>query len=88
MLSCKDISEVASLAMDETLPLRKRMGMQLHLFICKHYRTYVNQISFIHRAMHNRSDELVHMGLGEKTLSAEAKDKIRKNLNENIEEKE
>lgn len=80
MLSCKDISEVASLAIDETLPWRKRMGMHLHLFICKHCRTYVSQIGFIHRALHHRSDELVHMGLVERTLSVEAKEKIREKL--------
>ena len=80
MLSCKDVTEMASLAMDETLPLRQRASMRLHLWMCKHCRNYTHQLGFIHRTLHDEPEVLAHLGLENETLSAQAKEKIQKKL--------
>lgn len=44
MFECKDIAEEASNYLDGDLPLRKRVGLFLHLVICSCCREYLQQI--------------------------------------------
>ncbi|WP_297810292.1 hypothetical protein [uncultured Methylophaga sp.] len=44
MFECKDIAEEASNYLDGDLPLRKRIGLFLHLVICSCCRRYMQQI--------------------------------------------
>ncbi len=44
MLSCKDVTEKASDYLDHKLPLRTRLGMRLHLFMCVRCRQYLHQL--------------------------------------------
>ncbi len=71
---------MASLAIDETLPLRQRASMHIHLWMCKHCRNYVKQLDFIHRTLHDEAEVLAHSGLEKQTLPTEAKEKIQKKL--------
>ena len=44
MFQCKDIAEEASNYLDGDLPIRKRVGLFLHLVICSCCREYLHQI--------------------------------------------
>jgi len=44
MLQCKDVVEEASNYIDGDLPLFKRIGLFLHVVLCRCCRNYVNQI--------------------------------------------
>jgi predicted anti-sigma-YlaC factor YlaD len=44
MLSCKDITEKANEYIDDELPFMKRLSVQMHLFICKNCRRYMDQL--------------------------------------------
>jgi hypothetical protein len=59
MMTCKEVHElVASDALAEA-GLRQRLGLKLHLFMCRHCRNYVAQIRTIGAAAH----ELFREGL-------------------------
>jgi hypothetical protein len=41
MLSCREVTERASDYLDRALPLRQRLAVRLHLFMCQHCRRYL-----------------------------------------------
>jgi len=43
MLTCKEVSELVSESLEHQLPLRRRMGVQIHLMMCSMCRTYLKQ---------------------------------------------
>jgi predicted anti-sigma-YlaC factor YlaD len=45
MLSCRDVTGLASDHLEGVLPLRSRLGMRLHLWMCAYCRRYVRQIA-------------------------------------------
>ena len=47
MLSCKDVTEQASRALDEPQGLVARLGMRFHLFMCVDCRRYVQQLGLV-----------------------------------------
>jgi len=44
VLTCRDVTEHATDYMENALPLRTRLAMRLHLFICRMCRTYMDQL--------------------------------------------
>jgi len=44
MLSCKDITKLASDHIDNNLPPLMRMKVKMHLFMCHKCRDFVNQL--------------------------------------------
>jgi|GEM_PF-623187 len=44
MVQCKDIAEEASNYIEGDLPFRQRIGLFIHLIICKCCRNYLRQI--------------------------------------------
>ena len=47
MLSCKDVTEQASHALDEPQGFMARLAMRLHLFMCVNCRRYVTQLGLV-----------------------------------------
>lgn len=45
MLSCRELSETASDYLEGTLTLRQRVGVTMHLLMCRHCRAYVDQLA-------------------------------------------
>ena len=45
MLSCRELSETATDYLEGTLTLRQRVGVKMHLLMCKHCRAYVDQLA-------------------------------------------
>ena len=45
--SCKQAIRLQSAALDHKLPLRQRLGLRIHLLLCKWCRRYGKQITFL-----------------------------------------
>jgi len=81
MLSCKDVTRLISESMDRSLPLGKRIGVRLHLLICKFCARYERQLILIRETIRRFSASVEAPGepSGE-TLTEEAKERINKSL--------
>ena len=51
MLSCKDVTRLISESMDHSLPFGKRVGVRLHLLICRFCARYERQLLLIRETM-------------------------------------
>lgn len=45
MLTCKELSERATDYLENAVSTRQRASIKLHLLMCKHCRTYVDQLA-------------------------------------------
>jgi hypothetical protein len=77
-VNCREASRAQSEALDHPLPPMKRIGVWLHLLICKWCRRYGRQIRFLHAAAHEHHEELTE-AVPQK-LSSEARERIRQRL--------
>jgi len=57
--SCRQASRLQSEALDHKLPILQRIGLRIHLFLCKWCRRYEKQIRFLRDAAHEHPNELV-----------------------------
>jgi len=81
MLSCKDVTQLISESMDRPLPLRKRIGMRLHLLMCKFCSRYERQLLLIRETVRRLvATEDRPEGVPGGLLSEETKVRIRKSL--------
>jgi len=81
MLSCKDVTRLISESMDHSLPLGKRIGVRLHLLMCKFCARYERQLLLIRETVRSLvATEDKHGGSPGEPLSEEAKARIRKSL--------
>jgi len=81
MLSCKDVTRLLSESMDHSLPLGQRVGVRLHLLICKYCARYERQLLLIRETVRRIAamEDAYGSPIGEH-LSEEAKERIRKSL--------
>ncbi|MBE0604998.1 MAG: zf-HC2 domain-containing protein [Deltaproteobacteria bacterium] len=77
MLSCKDVTRLLSESMDRSLPLGKRVGVRFHLLICRFCARYERQLLLIRETVRRLAAAEEIPG---ETLSAEARERIRKSL--------
>lgn len=81
MLSCKDVTKLVSESMDRSLPLGKRIGVRLHLFICKFCARYERQLLLIRETVRRLAATVDAPGEpSRETLSEEARDRIRETI--------
>jgi predicted anti-sigma-YlaC factor YlaD len=55
MLSCRDVTALASDHLDGVLPLRQRMAIRLHLLMCVHCRRFARQLRALVLSLRQRS---------------------------------
>jgi len=81
MLSCKDISKLASDHIDNNLPPLMKMKVKMHLFMCHKCRDFINQM----RLTVNTLKNLTPAPPEESFINKQANDlmEIAKNLNSN-----
>jgi hypothetical protein len=77
---CREASRAQSEALDHALPPVKRIGLRLHLLLCKWCRRYGKQIRFLRAAAHEHPDELTK-AVPQK-LSSDARERIKRRLQE------
>jgi len=81
MLSCRDVTRLISESMDRTLPIGKRIGVRLHLLICRFCARYERQLLLIRDTVRRiAAAEGEEAGLTPELLSAEARKRIRELL--------
>ena len=75
---CRAVARLQSEALDHKLTWRQRLGLRLHLVLCKWCRRYGRQIAFVHNAVHSHLDEAT--SAVPQQLSDAARERIRRNL--------
>jgi hypothetical protein len=75
---CRQVSRMQSDGLDQSLSPAKRIGVRLHLLICKWCRRYGEQIRFLSKAARNHPDELA--AAVPQKLSDEARERIKGRL--------
>ena len=76
--NCREASRAQSEALDGPLPPAKRLGLALHLLICRWCRRYGRQLRFLRHAAHEHPDKLAKVTPQE--LSDEARERIKRRL--------
>ncbi|HEV2695829.1 MAG TPA: hypothetical protein VG347_23270 [Verrucomicrobiae bacterium] len=77
-LDCREAARVQSEALDHPLPISKRIGLWLHLFICKWCRRYGQQIRFLRKTAQKYPDALGESAAQQ--LSPAARNRIKQKL--------
>ena len=79
MLSCKEVTKLVSENLDRGLPLWRRIGLRLHVFMCRGCSAYRHQIESLHTSVsdHYRADQSAKHG---EVLSDEALERIKQSL--------
>ena len=81
MLSCRDVTQLISESMDHSLPLRKRIGVRIHLLICLFCARYRRQLFLIREAARQLvAAGDVPGGPFPDVLSEDARERIRQSL--------
>ena len=76
--SCREASRLQSEALDKELSFPRRLGLALHLMVCKWCRRYGRQVRFLRDAAHEHPENLSE-AVPQK-LSAEARERIKQRL--------
>lgn len=79
IFSCKKITGMISESMDRKLPLSKRMGIRVHLMMCKFCKRYQQQLIFIRETL-RLGRESSDRDCSFSGLSTEGRKRIKKNL--------
>lgn len=80
MLSCKEVSTLASKSLDVPLTRRERFGLWLHLLFCRLCRRYVRDLRFLRHALRcARENGWAHIMI-RASLSEAARERIRRML--------
>lgn len=52
MFNCREVTRLISDAMDRKVPFHRRMGIRLHLLMCRFCARYLKQVKIIRDLMH------------------------------------
>ena len=80
MLSCKETSELLSRAQDERLTFTERMGVRIHLLMCRLCRRYEKQLRFIRKATESLAQGSAHDDEAAMSLPPEARERVKEAL--------
>ena len=78
MPSCKEVSRLISESMETKLPLRKRIGLWMHLSMCRLCKGFVRQLRVIQTAAKEHGESKDDTSLADATLSDDARERIRR----------
>ena len=76
--NCREASRLQSEALDLSLSWGQRLGLRLHLLLCKWCRRYGKQIRFLRQAVHEHPDEV--NDASPQSLSPEARERLKQSL--------
>ncbi len=79
MMTCKEVSQLASESLDRRLTLFEGLTLRLHLFQCDMCSRYVRQLKFLQRACAEADDEKLTDAA---ELADEARERIRIRLSQ------
>jgi len=76
--NCREASRLQSELFDHPLTPLQRVGLRVHLLLCKWCRRYGQQLRFLRRAAHEHPDEVAEATSS--TLSREARERLKRAL--------
>jgi hypothetical protein len=76
--SCREATRLQSEALDRQLGLRQRIGLHIHLFLCKWCRRYGKQIGFLRSIA--RQPKNHEASLPSQSLRSESRERIRRRV--------
>jgi len=79
MGNCKKVTQMVSESLDRKLPLHQRMGIRIHLLMCKFCSRYRKQLLILREAM-RLQERYVEDTKPSPTLRPEARERIRRFL--------
>ncbi|GAA5508624.1 hypothetical protein [Novipirellula caenicola] len=78
MLSCKEITKLVSVSMDQPLSLRQRIELWIHLRMCRICAGFRRDIVYLHEQTRRHQPDLSHDVSGKRVkLSTEASLRIK-----------
>ncbi len=80
MLTCKGASQLMSQSFDRRLGLMEKVGLRFHLVICKSCQIAYRQFDFLHQFCKRIAAEPVDVFSAQPGLSAQAQERILKEL--------
>ena len=84
MLSCKQTSELVSKGLDKHLTITERIGVRIHLLMCRACTQYEKQLRFIRQAARRLSQGKESGDHAVTPLSPEARGRIQNALDRNL----
>jgi len=84
MFRCRDVSRMVSESMDRELPWQKRMGIRLHLMMCRLCTRHKKQLEMIRVLMGRYSRALEESGSLSLSLPSEEKGRIKELLQNSL----
>jgi putative zinc finger protein len=75
MYSCKEVTQMVSESLDHKLPLVQRIGIRVHLLMCKFCSRYRKQLLILREAM-----RLQEKYIEDTTLPTEARERIKRSF--------
>ena len=82
MLSCKEVSKLASEGLDRDMTFRERLGVRLHLMMCRGCSRFLKQIRLLRKLAHSFG-ESAGDDPASPSLSPEARKRIQETLDRN-----
>ncbi len=79
-LNCREAVRAQSDQLDRKLPFATRLGLWLHLLICKWCRRYAQQTAFLRQAAGEHPEKFTESG--PQKLSPAARERIKQRLDE------
>jgi hypothetical protein len=76
--NCREASRLQSEALDRSLSRGQRLGLRLHLLLCKWCRRYGRHIRFLRMVVHEHPDEV--NGSTPQSLPPEARERLKQSL--------
>ena len=82
MFSCKRATELTCQSLDRRLTFPERLGLRLHLLVCRACGAFHRQTRFLDRSMQKRFLSPEEAGLLGRPLPADACERIKRRLRE------
>jgi hypothetical protein len=76
--ACREAARLQSESLDRPLSVSQRLGLRLHLLICKWCRRYGKQLRFLRDAVHDHPEEVA--ASTPRSLSPEARERLKQSL--------
>ena len=87
MFNCKEVTRMVSESMDRKLLLYQRIGIRIHLLMCKFCTRYQRQLSFLKETIRFYAEHIENLSTPIK-LPPEARERIQRSILEGVRESE
>jgi hypothetical protein len=87
LFSCKDTARLASEALDGNLTLAQRLSLHVHLLMCPSCARFHQHLAVLGDAARLLDDQAAGGDVGQANLSPEARDRLRRALEQSNEER-